>query len=145
MIFQCSTSEIGSCHKCGEESHFPLRCEKVKKKKDEASARPQVQEAKLACGAAKAYAQSAKLFRSEGWKINFRTNDDYLMARDKEMKFVEEEQISSCVTTDNAALRKAYTVVFPTDEALFEKIGLAMRIKPKTFSFVEQAGAAPVQ
>ena len=53
------------------------------------------------------------------------------------MKFVKEEKISKGVTTDNAALRKAYAVVFPTDEALCEKIGLAICAKPKTF--VEEA------
>ena len=80
MIFKCSTSEIGSCRKCGEESHFPL-----KKKKDETRARMQVEEAKLACDAAKAYDQSSKILKGEGWKISFRANDEYLMARDNEI------------------------------------------------------------
>ena len=139
MIFQCSTSEIGSCRKRGEELHFPLRCGKVKKKKDETSARLQAEKAKLTCDAAKVYDQSDEtILKGEGWKIIFRTNDESLMVRYNEMKFVKEEKISKGVTTDNAALRKAYAVVFPTDEALCEKIGLAICAKPKTF--VEEAG-----
>ena len=60
------------------------------------------------------------------------------MARHNEMKFVKDDKISSGATTDNAALRKANAVVFPTGEPLCKKIGLEICVKPKTF--VEQAG-----
>jgi len=93
---------------------------------------------KLASDAAKAYDQSAKMLKGEGWKINFSSNEEYMTAREKEMKIVEEKKLDE--GGDNTALRKAYAVVFPTEVALREKLGLAaigsLSKNPK--SFVEQ-------
>ena len=118
---------------------FRWGVERSKRKKTrQAQDCKQAEKAKLTCDAAKVYDQSDEtILKGEGWKIIFRTNDESLMVRYNEMKFVKEEKITKGVTTDNAALRKAYAVVFPTDEALCEKIGLAICAKPKTF--VEEA------
>ena len=77
---------------------------------------------KLASDAAKAYDQSAKMLKGEGWKINFSVDEEYLTAREKEMKLVEEKKLE--IGMDNTALRKTYAVIFPTDKALREKLGL---------------------
>ena len=39
---------------------------------------------KLAVDAAKAYDESARLLKGKGWKINFKTEEDYLLAKKKE-------------------------------------------------------------
>ena len=91
---------------------------------------------KLASDAAKAYDQSAKMLKGEGWKINFSVDEEYLTAREKEMKLVEEKKLE--IGMDNTALRKTYAVIFPTDKALREKLGLtAVGIassNPKSFA-----------
>jgi hypothetical protein len=77
---------------------------------------------KLACDAAKAYDQSAKLLKGNGWKINFQSEDDYQAAKEKEFREVEEKRQGSGI--DSHTLRKAYEATFPTEAALREKLGL---------------------
>jgi len=79
---------------------------------------------KLACDAAKAYDQSARILKGEGWKINFYSASDYETARDKEFKIVEEKKLESGM--DPATFHKSYTVSFPTDEALRVKLGMGV-------------------
>ncbi len=44
---------------------------------------------KLAVDAARAYDQSAKLLKGDGWKINFKTDEDYEVAKAKEIEMIE--------------------------------------------------------
>ena len=73
MIFFPKSDLVANVEK--NHTFQPLRCERVKKNKDETSAKLQVEEAKLTCDVAKAYDQSDEILKGEGWKINFRIND----------------------------------------------------------------------
>jgi len=77
---------------------------------------------KLAVDAAKAYDQSAKLLKGDGWKINFQSEKEYELAKDKELRQVEEKRQASGM--DSYSLRKSYEATFPTTEMLREKLGL---------------------
>ncbi len=77
---------------------------------------------KLAVDAAKAYDQSAKLLKGDGWKINFQSEKEYELAKDKELREVEEKRQASGM--DSYSLRKSYEATFPTTEMLREKLGL---------------------
>lgn len=77
---------------------------------------------KLACDAARAYDQSAKLLKGNGWKINFATDDEYEAAKEKEFRVLEEKRCASGI--DAQTLRKTYAATFPSEETLREKLGL---------------------
>ena len=78
---------------------------------------------KLACDAAKAYDQSAKLLKGNGWKINFQSEKEYLEAKEKEFKEVVEKRQATGFT-DLITLRKSYEATFPSEDTLREKLGL---------------------
>lgn len=83
---------------------------------------------KLAVDAAKAYDQSAKLLKGEGWKINFTLDEEYERAKEKELREVEQKRQVSGL--DALAIRKSYEATFPSTEMLREKLGLTANDPP---------------
>jgi hypothetical protein len=94
---------------------------------------------KLACDAAKAYDQSAKLLKGNGWKINFQKEEEYRIAKEKEFREVEEKRQGSGI--DSHTLRKAYEATFPTEAALREKLGLQPKAKHPSGMPMQQGGS----
>lgn len=106
---------------------------------------------KLACDAAKAYDQSAKLLKGNGWKINFQNEEEYHSAKEKELREVEEKRQGSGI--DVNTLRKSYEASFPTEAALREKLGLQPKppqqhvmshTSPSMVMSMQQGGSAGV-
>jgi AP2 domain. len=77
---------------------------------------------KLACDAAKAYDQSAKMLKGDAWKINFQSEEEYEAARERELKEVEEKRKLSGPEVEN--LRESFVSSFPSEAVLREKLGI---------------------
>mmetsp|Transcript_10075 Transcript_10075/g.15196 ORF Transcript_10075/g.15196 Transcript_10075/m.15196 type:complete len:691 (+) Transcript_10075:29-2101(+) len=96
---------------------------------------------KLAVDAAKAYDQSAKLLKGDGWKINFQSEKEYEMAKEKEFSGVVAKRQASGL--DSYSLRKTYEATFPTTEVLREKLGLNAQKPPAGAPAQAPRSAAP--
>lgn len=77
---------------------------------------------KLACDAAKAYDQSAKMLKGDAWKINFQSEEEYEAARERELKEVEEKRKLSGPEVEN--FRESFVSSFPSEAVLREKLGI---------------------
>jgi hypothetical protein len=77
---------------------------------------------KLACDAAKAYDQSAKMLKGDTWKINFQSEEEYQAARERELREVEEKRNLSGPEVEN--LRESFVSNFPSEATLREKLGI---------------------
>jgi hypothetical protein len=77
---------------------------------------------KLACDAAKAYDQSAKMLKGDTWKVNFQSEEEYQAARERELREVEDRRNLSGVDAEN--LRESFISNFPSDATLREKLGI---------------------
>jgi len=80
---------------------------------------------KLAVDAARAYDQSAKLLKGDSWKINFQTDQDYEIAKAKEMEMIErrrhEAEMKNGGCGGNVNSRSQYD---STSRMVKEKLGL---------------------
>lgn len=79
---------------------------------------------KLAVDAARAYDQSAKLLKGEGWKINFQADEDYEAAKAKEVAIIERRRMAA---DGNSGVSSEGILQYdPTSRMVKEKLGLRM-------------------
>mmetsp|Transcript_17108 Transcript_17108/g.32369 ORF Transcript_17108/g.32369 Transcript_17108/m.32369 type:complete len:976 (-) Transcript_17108:71-2998(-) len=77
---------------------------------------------KLACDAARAYDQSAKMLKGDSWKINFQSEEEYLAARERELSELEDKRNMTNSEVEN--LRESFVTKFPSEAALRERLGI---------------------
>ncbi len=83
---------------------------------------------KLAVDAARAYDQSAKLLKGDGWKINFQTERDYEIAKQKELAMLDQRRMEADIKggvnmRGNMGRMSQYD---PASRMVKEKLGLRM-------------------
>ena len=80
---------------------------------------------KLAVDAARAYDESAKLLKGDGWKINFQTDQDYEMAKTKELEMLERRRMEADMK-GGVNVRGRIAHYDPASRMVKEKLGLRM-------------------
>ena len=80
---------------------------------------------KLAVDAARAYDESAKLLKGDGWKINFQTDQDYEMAKAKELEMLERRRMEADMK-GGVNMRGRIPHYDPASRMVKEKLGLRM-------------------